>query len=229
MAIAKSRDQFEHTHEFAAVESSCEQLAEVLSKSRGFKKEHHVLEAGSLTAKKNETRLILVYSMPGSNWTIVDPLNSRDINLRAIDLATKKLGTQLISAGYCCNTASFSYSHVRNGRTIEEYCSTDPDFHQLTVEEAKKKGWQLCSDGSRRLKTKRKIKPNLDSADGFDLLSELSDELGVDVPPPLNWEVEGDTITVDPQLDDENACPFHLPRYYTWHDCQNIHDQIQNR
>lgn len=207
MAVSKSRHHIHDTTEFAAVEASCAELADVLSRSHGFKKSFHRLESDTLTAKEHETGLVLAYCLRGSNWTIIDPIMSRDINLGAIGRATKKLNTQSVSAAFCRNSGAFGYFHTRNGRNIEEFCSTNPEFHELSVEEARRKGWQLCSNGFRRLKTGRKIEPDLNTVDGFDLLSELTDELGVNVPPPPNWSVENGMVAVEPYVEAEKREP----------------------
>lgn len=194
MALSKLRDHFDCTHEFAAVESPCEELVEVLAKSHGFKKNFGRLENGSIPANKHNGGYVVAYSPVGSTWTILDAVRSRYI--AAIDRATKKLKTQAIGAGYCHNTCSFGYWHTRNGRTIELYSNSDPEFPEVCIGEAKQKGWQTSSSGGVVFHTKRDISVDLETANGFDLFSALSDELGVDIPRE-QWELEEDPLRVE--------------------------------
>ena len=177
MAISKHRDNFDRTTDFAAVESPCEEFVEVLAQSQSFEKRFVGLVNGSIPATEHDGGYVVAYSAPGSAWTIVDPVRSRYIGTTAIDQATKKLKTQAIAGTYCCNTGTFGYWHTRNGRTIELYCDADPEFQQDLLEEAKQRGWQVSSSGGVVFHTKCDINVDLETADGFDLFSALSDEL----------------------------------------------------
>lgn len=212
MAVSKTRDQFEYTTEFAAVKAEVHEVAELLSRSRGFLKTYD--QIGKLPIPIPETHLgfVVVFALPQSAWTMIDPIMSRLINLGAIERVTKKLNTEAVYASNCCNTGSFGYLHIKNGRTIEEFCCAEPEFHQLSIDEAKQKRWQLDSRGYSRFKTRRKIIVDLDQESGFELLSDLSDEIELEVPPELDLELRDGHIQFS-HWDDSNNESSNLVAY----------------
>ena len=197
MAVSTSRDHFDYTTEFAAVEAPAVELVAGLSKLRGFKENYALVVRDPVPVDNENTGLVVVYSFGNSAWTIIDPILSRLINLGAIYQATEELNTQALSACFCRNTGAFGYSHVKNGMTVEDFCCTEPDFHQYSPDEARQNGWQLDSGGYRRLKTNRQLDVDLDITPGFSLLSALSDELGLEIPAVLNWDVQNGKFTID--------------------------------
>ena len=201
MAISKYWDEQLDSWCIAQMEAPCHEAVKTLAKSRGFNKHFDEFNGASISATIQHENLVVAYSVAGSSWTHFEAVYSRSLNESAIILATKKLKTQALIVGMEDSIGAFCYDHYRNGRPIEQYACTDPEFHELSIEECRAKGWQVCETGHSRLKTKRSV--DLKS----DLLSGLTDELGLDIPRP-QWTFAASPPRVEQYLPEKDRQPI---------------------